>query len=134
MLPYVDISLGNTIAVTRTVGAGDNQIKKIESNMRIVKAVNVCFINPQMYRRFVSEKINVWVPENLSLATVKEFEEQGLRQGINEIISLTAIQPPWQEKFEPSDVIYMTTEQLFSLVELLNPTGEQLTDDTAEIQ
>jgi hypothetical protein len=134
MLPYVDISLGNTIAVTRTVGAGDNQVKKIESNMRIVKAVNVCFINPQMYRRFVSEKINVWVPENLSLATVKEFEEQGLRQGINEIISLTAIQPPWQEKFEPSDVIYMTTEQLFSLVELLNPTGEQLTDDTAEIQ
>lgn len=134
MLPYVDISLGNTIAVTRTVGAGDNQIKKIESNMRIVKAVNVCFINPQMYRRFVSEKINVWVPENLSLATVKEFEEQGLRQGINEIISLTAIQPPWQEKFEPSDVIYMTTEQLFSLVELLNPTGEQLTDDTTEIQ
>lgn len=134
MLPYVDISLGNTITVTRTVGAGNNQVKKIESEMRIVKAVNVCFINPQMYRRFVSEKINVWVPENLSQATAKEFEEQGLRQGINEIIALTAIQPPWQEKFEPSDVIYMTTEQLFSLVELLNPTGEQLTDDATEIQ
>ena len=121
MLPYVDISLADSVKVTKTVGNGDNQTQKIEMTMRVVKAVNVCFINPQMYRRFITEKIKVWVQPTSSNEFLADLEEQDLVPEINEIIALTAIQPPWQEKFEPIDTIYMTNAQLFALVEMLNP-------------
>ena len=61
----------------------------------------------------------------MSKELLSELAEQGLQPEINEIIMLTAVQPPWQEKFEPSDTVYMTTEQLFALVEMLNPSFDQ---------
>lgn len=133
MLPYVDISLADSVKITKTVGAGESQTKKIEMTMRVVRAINVCFLNEQMYRLLKTEKINVWVPDNLSGETMQEFTKQGLVSGINEIIALTAIQPPWQEKFEPFDTIFMTTEQLFALVELLSPSDNYQEETEDEI-
>lgn len=132
MLPYVDIALGDYVKVTKTIGAGDMKTQQIETQMRVVKAINVCFVNPQMYRRFITEKIKVWVSPTLSKELLSELAEQGLVPEINEIIALTAVQPPWQEKFEPTDVVYMTTEQLYALVEMLNPSFDN-DHETTEI-
>ncbi len=116
MLPYIHLLLADQASVKLPSGA--------MSMFPIVRDTAVNFVNPQMYRRWVSTKVPVWVIDNPSEAILN----QGLIPGINEIIRLDCIQPPTQDKFEPTDTLYMSMEQLAAFAEQLggSPYEEEL--------
>lgn len=118
MIPYVQLLIKDSIPAT---------VDGKQYMLPVISGFQVSFINPNMYRRFECPYVDAIVKDDAH----GDFAEQDLVVGVNRIIRLEAVQPSQNDK-DPTDVVYITEEQLKALVEILGPPQDTQLDDEAE--
>ena len=114
MIPYVQLLIKDSIPAT---------VDGKQYMLPVISGFQVSFINPNMYRRFECPYVDAIVKEDKN----GDFAEQDLVVGVNRIVRLEAVQPSQNDK-DPTDVVYITEEQLKALVEILGPPQDNQED------
>ena len=114
MISYVQLQIKDSVAVT---------IDGKNYTLPVITGFQVAFINPNMYRRFECPYVKAVVKED----PVGDFADQDLVVGVNNIIRMEAMQPTQGDK-DPTDIVYITEEQLRAFAEMLGPAQDSIED------